>query len=221
MVLVFSPSPTAIYCLIKIAAYLLINTVCIFHDFLFIINLSYAAMKLYSGLVCVWVFFFSHNCLCNVWQTFPCLAKRGFARHFDAWFYLLYLHPIFTIEEFLDEKLIYGYLTICPLIIILIITIVCCVYVYILSTLSVFTFQILTLTILRFDIWVILLQDIGANEREWCRHVEFKVKGTEGTGSRTSRLPCVTGYSGVAVHVESPCIKVGVFWGAWYSFPRR
>lgn len=35
---------------------------------------------------------------------------RKFARHFDAWFYLLYLHPIFTIEEFLDEKLIYGYL---------------------------------------------------------------------------------------------------------------
>lgn len=51
MVLVFSPSPVAIYCLIKLADNLLINTVCIFHGFLFIINLSYAAMKLYSGLV--------------------------------------------------------------------------------------------------------------------------------------------------------------------------
>lgn len=27
----------------------------------------------------------------------------------------------------------------------------------------------------------------------------------------TSRLPRVTGYSGVAVHVDFPCIEVGMF----------
>lgn len=90
---------------------------------------------------------------------------RGFARHFDAWFYLLYLHPIFTIEEFLDEKLIYGYLTkrqLCPPIIILIITSVSCVYAYFIESFCFYHPFSNTL----FDIWVILLQDIGANERE-------------------------------------------------------
>lgn len=133
MVLVFSPRPVAVYCLVKVAAYLLINTVCIFHDFLFIINLSYAAMKLYSGLVWNRRLFFTQPFVQCVTKFFHAWLRR-FARHFDAWFYLLYLHPIFTIEEFLDEKSIYGYLTkrqkLCPLIIILIITSVSCVYAY-------------------------------------------------------------------------------------------
>lgn len=42
-------SPVVIYRLLKFAAYLLINTVYIFYDFLFIINLSYAAINLHSG----------------------------------------------------------------------------------------------------------------------------------------------------------------------------
>lgn len=119
----------ALYCLIKTAAYLLINTVCIFHDFLFIINVSYAAIRLYSGL--------GWN-RCSVHTTFCAMCDKifhawlRFARHFDAWFYRLYLHPIFTIEEFLDKKLIciLKVCQSCPFIIILIITIVCSVYVY-------------------------------------------------------------------------------------------
>lgn len=187
--------------------------------------------------------FVFHTAVCATCDKIFHAWLRRFARHFDAWFYLLYLHPIFTIEEFLDEKLIYGYSVCqsCPLIIILIITIVCCVYAYFIYHfvfVSTFCFQILTLTLLRFHIWVILLQDIGANERELYQHVEFWGKGEKkkeeeidlnvwrasaGKGfitvvvkgvnvCPTSHLPCVTRYCGVAAHVESPCVEVGMFW---------
>lgn len=116
-----------------------------------------------------------HTTLCTTcnWSFHAWLRK--FNRYLDAWFYLLYLHPIFTIEEFLDEKLIYGYsCQLCSLIIILIITTVCRVYSYFID-LSCFCFQILTWTPLRFDIWVMSWQVIGANEREWYQHIMLEV----------------------------------------------
>lgn len=73
-------------------------------------------MKLYSGLV--WKEEFAvHTAVCAMCDKVFHAWLRRFARHFDARFYLLYLHPIFTIGEFLEEKLIYEYLTIlqlCP-----------------------------------------------------------------------------------------------------------
>lgn len=148
-------------------------------------------------------------------KVFPCLASEDLLGHFDAWFYLLYLHPIFTREEFLDEKVdIWILYNVCPFTIILIITSVCCVYSYFIYTLC---FYHLFPTSC-FDIWVVLLQDIGANEREWYQCVEKEMDYMKGLNvCPTSHLPCVTRYSGVAVHV--PYIEVGMFWGAWYFFP--
>lgn len=135
-------------------------------------------------------------------------------------------------------KLIYGYLMcqLCPFIIILIITIVCCVYAYFIYTFCFYLLSSNTHCIKIWHIWVILLRDVGANEREWYQHVEFKVERNwfeclkrfsknriievvmkEVNVCPTCRLPCVTRYSGVAVHVEY--IEVWIFWRVWYSFP--
>lgn len=124
----------------------------------------------------------------------------------------------------------------CPFIIILIITIVCCVYAYFIYTFCFYLLSSNTHCIKIWHIWVILLRDVGANEREWYQHVEFKVERNwfeclkrfsknriievvmkEVNVCPTCRLPCVTRYSGVAVHVEY--IEVWIFWRVWYSFP--
>lgn len=131
------------------AAYNLINTICIFHDFLFIINLSYAAVKLYSGLVWNRCTVFTVCAMCN--NIFHAWL-REFTRYLDAWFYLLYLHPIFT--RVFRWKVDIWILTNMPfvsfIIIILIITHVCCVYSHLICF-ALFTscFRILKWTLLR------------------------------------------------------------------------
>lgn len=103
------PQPMAIYCLMKTADYLLINTVCIFFMTLYL-WLSWVViiiMKLYSGLV--WSSFFfriSHKC-CNVWQMNPCLAENICFDTLTLDSTCCICTLFFTIQEFLDEKLIY------------------------------------------------------------------------------------------------------------------
>lgn len=169
-------------------------------------------MKLYSGLVWTRRFLTQLFVQC-VAKFFPCLASEDLLGHFDAWFYLLYLHPIFTREEFLDEKVDIWILNdVCPFTVILIITSVCCVYSYFIYT---FCFYHLFPNAC-FDISKILVLMNGNDTSVW-RKVMNHVKGVN--VCPTSHLSCVTGYSGFAARV--PYIEVGMFWGAWYFFPRR
>lgn len=134
--------------------------------------MSYAAIKLYSGLVWNRCTVFTVCAMCN--KIFHAWL-REFTRYLDAWFYLLYLHPIFTREEFLDEKLILI-LTNMPsvsfIIVIITITHVCCVYS---RFISLFYFYFMFSDTLMGCLKVMLLQGIGANGREWCQHRMVKV----------------------------------------------